>query len=227
MIYLRDKSELEGKIILLGELSYFGKQKDQKCIDLSNRFGDHWKIGWYVDGEIETKETALILYEDAYFNFLNNDSKVLDWLVNTASEVYDISTEDVKSALDYSIQTSEANHLQDIAIRRCLYRLNKEFQGDHLVQVRGRKTEGYVLNPGKVPFHIKHYILHSKDTKWWNPDSVEAFYQHNKVLAVDEDDFKIEINKKKVDGNRTIYRLNSGSNYSTFSSDPSMLIKLD
>ncbi|MAF99327.1 MAG: hypothetical protein CMH61_01825, partial [Nanoarchaeota archaeon] len=77
--------------------------------------------------------------------------------------------------------------LQDIAVRRVLRRLGRHFEGDHLVQIRGHKSEGYVLNPGQVPFHKPELILPSERKRWWKEGSVEAFYQHNKILVVDSD----------------------------------------
>ena len=76
--------------------------------------------------------------------------------------------------------------LQDIAVRRCLKRLNRSFQGDHLVQIRGHDSEGFRLNPGQVPFHEPDSVLRPSlsSRSWWQENSVEDFWQSNKLLQV-------------------------------------------
>ena len=178
---------MKNLVTLINELTYFGTRRDQIFQEFDKKFGeDQWAIGWLISGYVEDKEVALLHYEDAYFTFLRDNPKVLDWLVNTASDVYDMYPSNIHSGLDYSVQECDATHLQDIAVRRALLRLEREFEGDHLVQIRDHKSEGYILNPGKVPFHRPELILpRSTNRVWWDPDSVEAFYQHNKVLLVD------------------------------------------
>lgn len=65
-----------------------------------------------------TRHQALDHYTQAYEVWLKKNPTLLDWLVHTASEVYDISPEDVRSGTDYNIQTAPAVHLQDIAVHR-------------------------------------------------------------------------------------------------------------
>ena len=109
----------------------------------------------------------------------------------------------MESGFDYSKQECDATHLQDISIRRVLTRLALEeqgitpdpenlptipiFEGDHLVQIRGRRSEGYRFNPGVVPFHDGSLIRQCEMKGWWRPDSVEDWYQKNKVLLVNPD----------------------------------------
>jgi len=190
------------RIVINGELSYLGRKRDETYDRFNQRFGiDHWLIGWQISG-IESKERALQLYEDAYYEFLKNNPATRTWLVNSASEVYDIHHSNINSGLDYSIQECNASHLQDIAIRRALTRLQLDeqgitydrnnlpliniFRGDHLIQIRGKDSEGFSLNPGQVPFHLPELIVgeHSSSV-WWGESSIEDFYQRNKVLVVD------------------------------------------
>jgi nicotinate-nucleotide adenylyltransferase len=107
-------------------------------------------------------------------------------LCATASDVYDIQPSNVESGLDYHKQECTATHLQDIAVRRVLVRLGRSFKGDHLVQIRGHESEGYRLNPGKVPFHEPESIIEPTFApgRWWDAHSVEDFWQSNKVLEV-------------------------------------------
>lgn len=151
--------------------------------------GGEWRQGWRYRSTILGRTEALQLYEDAYLAFLRTDGKTLDWICQTASEVYDNDVSNVESGLDYGVQEAEATHLQDIAVRRCLVRLGRQFEGRHLVQIRGHDSEGFVLNPGQVPFHEPAEISSagSKPT-WWKPNSVEAFWQLNKILLVNPDE---------------------------------------
>jgi hypothetical protein len=172
-------------IVILGERGYAGSRKEDIDTGFNQKFGaDNWEKVWFVDGKVESKEAILKYYEDGYFHFLKDNPSVLEWLVNTASEVYDIDPSNVNSGLDYSVQECSATHLQDIAVRRVLKRLEKEFLGDHLVQIRGKDSKGYVLNPGQVPFHKPELIVGEYKPTWWKENSVEDFYQRNKALLV-------------------------------------------
>ena len=213
-------------LIILGELGFFGKGKKAVFSQLDQRFGEgNWKQRWYIDGKIEDKTGAIQHYEDAYFHFLQGTPNVLDWLVRTASEVYDNAPSNVNSGLDYAVQECEATHLQDIAVRRVLRRLGKQFNGDHLVQIRGHESEGYALNPGQVPFHKPGLIIPSSlKHAWWNGDSVEAFYQHNKALLVKPDAFLVS---HVIQGNGEAYVRNGKTDYQPEPSEPRILWKAD
>lgn len=164
---------------------YFGKRRDQKHHEFDQKYGHgNWQIARAVNGRILADEASMLLYEDAYYEHLKRNGDVLEWLVSAASDVYDNAETNVKSALDYKIQENQSNHLQDVAIRRALVRLGTWFRGDHLVQVRGPETEGYRLMPGKVPFHMPYLIRNPRHDGWWEKDSVEDFWQANKVLIV-------------------------------------------
>lgn len=129
-----------------------------------------------------------MLYEDAYYFYLADHAEMLDQLARDARDVYDDDPRDVDSGLDYEVQTTTRNHYQDIAIRRVMARHGRRFEGAHLVQIR--HTEGthplsIPLSPGAVPFHQPTWIVQpALERWWWEPYSVECFYQSNKVLQV-------------------------------------------
>ncbi len=128
---------------------YVGGGKARAKQELTARYGKgRWRIVWvWGDGHIDRDE-ALGHYEDAYVHYLDRNPDRLEWLVSNASDVYDISPRDVRSGLDYGIQQEKATHLQDIAIRRAVMRLGREFAGDRLIQVRHLRGEGGTYNPG-------------------------------------------------------------------------------
>ncbi len=146
-----------------------------------------WTIAYLWRDGVISRAAALSLYEDAYFHFLGGRRDVLDWLCATASEIYDTAPSNVDSGLDYHAQEGGPTHLQDIAIRRALQRLGRALAGDHLVQIRGRQSEGYRLNPGEVPFHDSDGIIKPALPGWWRSGSIEDFWQSNKVLLAARD----------------------------------------
>lgn len=195
---------------IFGQLSYCGKKKFDIYKEFDAQFGEeNWIPAHFFDGTIISRHQAYQVYEDGYYYFLKNNPAIRERLVKTASEVYDITPSNVNSKMDYEIQECSATHLQDISIRRSLTKLRLEelglipdlnnlpeikiFHGNHLVQIRDHTTEGYYLNPGKVPFHRPELILQTQQTGWWEPGSVEDFYQKNKVLLVNPNNLLVQL----------------------------------
>jgi hypothetical protein len=170
---------------------YFGKKRDELFALWNSQYGENnWRIAWQWGDKVLEKEMALQIYEDAYYMYFKNNPVKLNWLLNTASDVYDTAASNVNSGLDYKLQETPNTHLHDISIRRVIIRLGEQFRGDHLVEVRWKNSEGYELNPGIVPFHKPEFILPGEiktynDTGiWWNNKSDEDWYQRNKLLQV-------------------------------------------
>jgi len=170
---------------------YLGKKREEIHQYWNREYGEgNWRIRYQWNGQIIERDIALQLYEDGYYEFFKIHTDQLEWLLNTASDVYDTAPSNVDAGLRYDIQETSNNHIHDVAIRRAVYRLGHVFNGDHLVHVRGEQTEGFHLNPGNVPFHLPNLILNvtTKDYgnkgQWWKSGSIEDFYQKNKVLEV-------------------------------------------
>jgi len=70
--------------------------------------------------------------------------------------------------------------------------MGRWFKGNHLMHVRWKDSEGFRINPGVVPFHFPELIVPGeiKDYGgkgiWWYANTIEDFYQRNKVLQVRE-----------------------------------------
>lgn len=164
---------------------YVGSSKQAAARELDQRYGPgRWRIAYGWHGETITREQALDHYTAAYEVWLKKNPELLDWLVRTASDVYDIAPEDVRSGTDYSIQRGAAVHLQDIAVRLAVQRLGRKFEGTRLIRIRGKRAEGSCLSPGVVPFHEPEAIAQPELKGWWGPGTVESFWQSNKVLQV-------------------------------------------
>lgn len=167
---------------------YFGRHREARQAEYDARYGPgDWKIVWKIGERLGAVSEAVMLYEDAYYNFLVSHPKVLELLCAEASEVYDDALSNIGCGLDYAAQETDRTHLQDIAIRRCLVRLGRSFRGSRPIQIRDNRGEhelSMVLSPGRVLFHRPDLITGAELEGWWLPGSVESFYQSNKHLAV-------------------------------------------
>ena len=174
---------------------HIGDKRYATHYDWNRKYGEgKWKLAWQWGNSVIEESEALQLYEDGYYEFLRSRKDILDWLVSTASDVYDDNESNVNSKFDYKIQETLGNHLQDIAVRRSVMRLGREFKGNHLMQIRGKKSEGGILVPYMVPFHLPQMIIpgelinYAGQGSWWLhyglKNSIEEFYQQNKILQV-------------------------------------------
>jgi len=169
---------------------YLGKHRNEKFREWDKKYKlENWQIVWKV-GEIFVDFLgAIALYEDAYLKFLVNNQDILQMLINEASNIYDDELSNVASGFDYTKQETGRTHLQDIAIRRALIRLGLWFKGKELIRIRQEKGThelSMILSPGRVPFHRPDLIIQPEITKWWQPGTIESFWQSNKYLRVRE-----------------------------------------
>lgn len=175
--------------IVMKRIGYFGWKAARIIAGLNEEYGEGgWELRWKWGEDLLPFSIAIQIYEDAYFLYLQSHDEVLDALVSSASDVFDISPGDCDSGIDYTVQQHKAAHYQDIAIRRAVLRLGRRFQGPELLQVRGKDSPLYHLNPGVVPFHAPHLIEQPALSGWWDPDSIEDFYQSNKYVVSTHDE---------------------------------------
>jgi hypothetical protein len=167
---------------------FFGKKREEFYARYDSELGkDNWRLAWQWNNRTLPFIEACQRYEDGYFADSFEHEKIWRELASSARDVYDHAEADIESGLDYLIQRSNSTHLQDIAIRRVMRRRGIKFAGDELVQVR--KHEDYwggLLSPGKVRFHLPEHIVVPHLQGWWDENSIEDFYQSNKVLQVKE-----------------------------------------
>jgi len=170
---------------ILGRPGYAGKKKQLRRAEIQNKFGDkNWKIAHLVEDKLLSQEEALFYFEESYFSYFKKNPAILEWLIYTASDIYDTAPSNIDSGLDYTKQETSSAHLHDIAIRRVIKRLERKFSGDRLIQIRGEESEGSILTTGEVPFYKTSLILKPQLKGWWKKDSIESFWQSNKVLAI-------------------------------------------
>ena len=179
--------------ILLYRPGYSGGLKRDRDRDRDEWYGaGHWRTAFRWGQRLISYDEALMLYEDAYLAFFKQNPDDLDWLCQTASDVFDNSDSNVLCGTDYSAQEAMSTHLQDIAVRSCLIRLGRVFEGDHLVEIRDRHSEGFRLNPGQIMFHRPELIVQPEHRSWWKEGSIESFWQANKVFLVKQKAFSPE-----------------------------------
>jgi hypothetical protein len=170
-----------------GRPGYFGAHRDERHAQYDALYGPAgWRLVWKFDRATLDRPAMCQVYEDAYYFYLRSHRSILDELCAVASDVYDDAPTNVTSGVDYTLQETPRTHVQDIAIRRCLPRLGRRFDGDRLIQIRhsdGDHPLSLILSPGKVPFHAAGLIFdRPRITGWWDENSVEDFYQSNKFL---------------------------------------------
>ena len=171
-----------------------GRHRNELWEERDKKFSKgNWQTCWLVDVDfLEYKEVCL-LYEDAYFEYFKQRPELLDYLLEIASDVYDDDPTNIESGLDYLKRGDVRTHIQDIAIRRCVKRFGRKFNGKALLQIRdrvGSNPLSLALSPGQAPFHKKELISTPDNfdeiiqKRWWLPYSVEDFYQRAKRLLI-------------------------------------------
>lgn len=180
--------EIIGNWVVLGRLEYSKKKEKNVTKELTKKFGKrNWKIATLIDNKLLKMDSTFDYIEESYMDYFNKNPEILDWLVLTAKNVYVNYETDIKSETDYSKQESDTIHYIDIAIRRVLEKLGKNFQGSKLIQIKGENTDGFILTTEIVPFSSPQLIFRPQVKGDWNKDSIESFYRSNKVLAVKYD----------------------------------------
>ena len=176
---------------------YIGPMRDELTSKWNSQFGEsNWALVWDFGNEFIDSQSAHELVAQSYVTHFQKNPQVVDWLSSFLS-VYDTATTNIFSGLDYTIQETECSHIHDIAIRNAMHQIDAHFTGNELLQIRGPKSKGWSLDPSQVLFHRPDMIYHgeiknyqTKHAFWWRKygieNSIETFYQQNKVLVVKE-----------------------------------------
>ncbi|MBI3589813.1 MAG: hypothetical protein HY094_00320 [Candidatus Melainabacteria bacterium] len=175
-------------IVIERQVGQFGSRKNQIIKELNKKYGYlAWRLAWQVNNEVYIPfEKAVKFYEEAYEKHLSDNPDKLTYLTNNAQDVYDSSFKNLDSGFDYLNQrhTGKSTHIQDIAIRCVLAKMGLTFQGNKLIQIRRRSKDpiGKTLSPGRVLFHKPELIVQPHLQGWWQENSIEDFWQSNKVI---------------------------------------------
>jgi len=170
---------------------YFGRRRDEKIAHLNEKYGvGGWNLQWMIYDDNPSGWDFLgackYFYEESYYQHLKDRPDLLSWL-STFSECYDNAETNIKSGCDYTKQEAFSTHIQDIAVRNAMRRLNVEFdpRSGQLLQIRSKDSQGWKIGPGNVPFFKPELITQpSLCPSWANKGSVEDFWQSNKWVVV-------------------------------------------
>lgn len=174
-----------------GRPGYFGRHRDEKISALNVEHGiGNWRLIWRV-GETDATffSACRYFYEESYFAYLRARPAEVDEICSYGRVIDNAST-NVASGLDYASQEAFSTHIQDIAVRNVLRRLDRWFEGppSAILTIRGDASNGWKWNPGNVPFYWPRFIdLRSLRPSWAQVGSVEDFWQSNKLLQVSKE----------------------------------------
>ena len=129
-----------------------GKNRDRFKRYLNKKVGEgNWYWAFKIGKSLYSWDLGMQLYEDSYWSFFRNNLTLFKELVKNYGDVCEFNKQDMESGTDYRKQTQDADHYQDIAIRRCLRRFGVWFRGSQLLKLPGSK-----YGDDKVPFHLSH-----------------------------------------------------------------------
>ena len=186
---LSKNPEIENSWIVAEEkMGSFGSRKRGIIKDLNKKYGNlAWRLAWKSGDETFLPFTEVVkLFETAYYEHFTQHPDLLIYLIENACDIYDKHPSDRDSGTDYLAQEGKSTHLQDIVIRKIVEEMGETFQGHKLIQIRSKSIDpiGKQLSPGRVPFHKPEIISVPPLKGWWDVNSVEDFYQNNKVIQV-------------------------------------------
>lgn len=166
---------------------HLGPRRENFIAHMDELYGSkYWDFEHVINGHRFPVERAFELFEKGYENYFKENPSLLEWLVKNFKDVYDTCPDNIKSGLDYKNQETPelGQHIHDIAIRRAINNLGRSFEGDKLLHVRGRETEGHHLSPGVVPFDVRGISFYSFSNGWWKSGTIEDFYQGTRHVFV-------------------------------------------
>ncbi len=187
---LNAPQEKEGKAdwrVVNEDVSQLGTRRNQVVRALSKEYGYlTWRFAWQVgDGKYVPYKEAVKIYEEGYEEHLKANPDKVQYLSETARDVFDNDESNVVSGNNYYNQGKKLTHLQDISIRRVMAKLGHSFNGDKLVRVRKSRNSdavGKSLSPKLIPFHRPEIVKGFKPIKKQTEPTIEDFWQLNRVI---------------------------------------------
>lgn len=178
---------------------YQGKKKDEQIVSWNQKYGvENWRMVW------ETKEGEVMFFEDIFWrvyvpgyvkHFLAQPEEAR-WITDNYSFAFDKDEIRREQAFDlYALynKPSVANQFHHVALNIALeWYLGLPFKGSRPVRVREGKPgtveeewpEGWRWSPGRIPTVRADLIPDLELAGWWEPGTIEDFYQKAKVVQV-------------------------------------------
>ena len=178
---------------------YLGKKKDETYRLWNEKYGDNkWRlVNETANGEIFSYEDIIWkVYVPGYVNyFLRNPNEAIHITSNFAYG-YDKDVCSREQAFNiYALYNKDgvANQFHHVAFNVSLeYYLGLKFKGSGSVQIREGKPgtpdseqpEGFRWSPGRISAVRSDLIPITNLKSWWNPGTIEDFYQSTKALQI-------------------------------------------
>jgi hypothetical protein len=136
--------------IPVGLPGWAGPGKARRRTTLDTRFGpDGWRISHFVRGRFVPFAEAILEYEASYRRFLRDRPDLVRFLALACGNAYDWSVENVHDN-DYEQPATEANHYQDVAVRRVMAELVGDPTFPEVVSTDTSMADLVDLGTGKV-----------------------------------------------------------------------------
>lgn len=147
--------------IQVGDL---GQNRDKFLAKVTRVAGKgNWFWTFTLGKKFYSWELGMQFYEDAFWEYFRGHANLLKNLVTNYNNIYVVNRFDAESGLDYRKQNQNQDHINDIAIRRCLTRFGINFKGKDLLNLHQTDYSDTV-----VPFHLSHLCDKKISAKtWW------------------------------------------------------------
>jgi hypothetical protein len=173
---------------VMGWPGRFGRARGRRERGFDACYGaGQWRLAHTLTGRVLECAQAARLVELSYLQLLRANPSLLDDLCNRAQDVLENARSNIRSGLDYAVQERCCEHVFDIALRRVVREMNREFRGEELVRIGGPACGHLPLSPGRVAFIQPERIVEPRVAGWWDPDSVLCFWESNRILLAQAD----------------------------------------
>ena len=191
------------KIEIVDIPGYFGKHRRDKEQEYNEKYGvGNWEECWRFREDILTFDEAVSLYDLSYYNYLKENIEIAKMFAREYSDCYDNDISNTSSGFNHD-NKAIPRHIQDVSIRRAFRELRiswNKVDSKPLLQARSVDSNGYILSPMIVSFVYPDAIIRSVETydvakikqsnlagpvkSWVRKNSVEEFWQANKVIII-------------------------------------------
>lgn len=188
---------------------YFGSSKDTKSKFWDEEYGENnWRIIWQTkDREMSFDDIFWKIYVPGYAEYFRIHQDEARLITSSHSFTYDkdlIAKEEAFNPRALYEIPNRANQFHHVALNIALeWHLGLPFRGREPLQVREPKhsavySENATLahwqaaapasvawkwSPGRIPT-LRYDLVEKSQPGWWQPGSIEDFYQSTKVLQV-------------------------------------------
>lgn len=169
----------------------FGRWRDELFAGFDEQYGlGNWYFAWIMpSGEVwDFDQVFWNIYVGGYVEYFSVHPDEAEYLAANFSYAYDLTPITSEQAYDpYALigVPGLPNQFHHVALNIAILDVTDGWRGGKPIAVRGLETEGEHWNPGHIPAREQHLsFAFPLEGAWWEPDSIEAVYQHNKVLCV-------------------------------------------